>query len=132
MADMETALRARLKASAPFVTAGSDRVEWDEQPQNAPLPHTTLVTVADTRPQHLKGYDGARETRVQADCRAETPKAAKLMARALIAAVAAPGTFNAHVFGRTKAEGPRSLNERMNETTVFRQSVDLLVWHVGD
>jgi hypothetical protein len=132
MADLETALRARIKANAPFVTAGSSQVEWEEQPQNTPLPNTTLLVVTDERPQHLQGYDTARTTRVQADCRASTPKQAKAMARALIAAVAAPGLFNGHQFGRTKAEGPRALNERVNDTTVFRQSVDLLVWHVGD
>lgn len=132
MADLETALRARIKADAGFVAAGSAQVEWEEQPQGVSLPHTTLLVISDERPEHLKGYDSARSTRVQADCRAETPKKAKAMARALIEAVAQPGTFSGHVFGRTKAEGPRPLNERINEKTVFRQSVDLLVWHVGD
>jgi hypothetical protein len=137
MADMETALRARLKADATFVAAGSNRVEWEEQPQSTstapwPLPHTTLNIISDIRPEHLKGYDRARPTRVQADCRATTPKIAKTMAKALIAAVSEPGIFSDHVFGRTKAEGPRPLNERVDNTTVFRQSVDLIIWHVGD
>lgn len=132
MADLETALRARAKADATFVAAGSSAVEWEEQAAGTPLPHTTLQIISDPRPQHLKGYDAARETRVQADCRAKTPKQAKAMARALIAAVAAPGIYSGHQFGRTAAEGPRALNERVNDATVFRQSVDLLIWHVGD
>lgn len=137
MADLETALRARLKADAAFVAAGSNRIEWEEQPQDKPtspwpLPHTTLTVISDIRPEHLKGYDAARPTRVQADCRATTAKAAKAMARALITALIPTGTINGHVFGRTKAEGPRPLNETVNGATVFRQSVDLIIWHVGD
>jgi hypothetical protein len=132
MADLETALRARLKADAAFVAAGSNRVEWEEQPQNAAYPHTTLSVVSDIRPEHLKGYDATRPTRVQADCRAVTSKAAKAMARALIAALSPTGTFNGHVFGRIKAEGPRPLNEIVNGATIYRQSVDLIIWHVGD
>lgn len=132
MADLETALRARLKAASAFVAAGSNRVEWDEQPQGAVLPHTTLTTVSDIRPENLKDYDATRPTRVQADCRATTPKAAKLMARALIAALVPTGLIEGHVFLRAKAEGPRSLNETVNGATVYRQSVDLIIWHVGD
>lgn len=132
MADLETSLRARLKADAAFVAAGSANVEWEEQPPERPLPHTTLQVISDPRPQHLKGFDGARETRVQADCRAETPKIAKAMARALIAAVATPGTYFGHQYGRVGVEGPRALNEEANNSTVFRQSVDLLIRHVGD
>ena len=132
MADMETALRARLIANDAVGALIGERIAWTEQPQGTPLPSVTLLNVSDPRPEHLKGYDAGRATRVQADCRAATFGAALSLARAVIAAVAQPGTFSGHVFGRSKAEGPRALNEDVNDTTIHRQSVDLIIWHVGD
>lgn len=124
MADMQTALRARLTGGA----AGT-RVYWDIVPQSAALPYMRLQTVSDPRPQHLQGYDSARVTRVQCDCFAATYSAARAMAEAVIAATATPGTTNGIHFGRIKAEGPRDLGEDTAKGYIHRASLDLLVEH---
>lgn len=124
MADMQTALRSRLTGGA----AGT-RVYWNIVPQTATLPYMRLQTISDPRPQHLDGYDSARETRVQCDCFAATYGAARAMAEAVITATDGPFTQSGIVFGRVKAEGPRDLGEDTAAGYVHRASLDLLVWH---
>ncbi len=126
MADMETALRARIAGGT------AARVAWGGQAQGAPLPYITMFTVSDPRPAHLKGYETARTTRVQVDCDAPHFQEALALARAVIASVATPGIYSGHRFGFVKAEGPRALNEEVNGQMVHRQSVDLIIRHVGD
>lgn len=137
MADMVAALRARLvgdSAVAAIVAdyAGTRAIFVEDRPQDSGLPSVTLFVISDPRPQHLKGFDGARETRVQADCRAATAVTARALALAVIAAATLPGESLGVAFGRAGVEGPRPLNENVNGTVVYRQSVDLLVWHKGD
>jgi len=129
--DFYEALRARLLADSAVSAIVGTKVAWEEQPQGVEAPHVTLTTISDTRPEHLKGYQETRSTRVQADCRALTFAQALALAHAVIAAVEAPGTFFGHRFGRTKAEGPRSIVDDVEDHTVRRQSVDLISWHVG-
>lgn len=124
MADMQTALRSRLTGGA----AGT-RVYWNIVPQTATLPYIRLQTISDPRPEHLKGYQGARTTRVQVDCYAATYAAARSMAEAVIAATATPGTTSGIHFGRIKAEGPRDLGEDTAQGYTHRASLDLLVEH---
>lgn len=128
MADFATALRARLLADAE-VSGTTTRVHWGIVPQGAALPYIRLQTISDPRPQHLGGYDGARSTRVQADCFAASYGAARGLAEDVIAAVAVPATVGGVQFGRVKAEGPRDLGEDTASGFVFRASVDLLVEH---
>ena len=132
MATLEQALIQRLLETNSLEGFVDDRIHWDEQPQGNPLPTITLLTVTNDRPQHLKGYQGTRETRVQCDVRADTTELALAIARAVIYALEPAGNFNGHRFGRTSAEGPRTLNEDLNGNLIHRQSVDLLIWHVGD
>ena len=129
---MDEALTGRLLNDATVAALAGDRVHWGEQPQGGVMPSLTLNTISDVRPEHLKGYQGTRSTRVQADCRAPTHAQALALARAVIAAVEPAGTFYGHRFGRTSADGPRALNEDVNGNLVHRQSVDLIIWHVGD
>ena len=84
---------------------------------------------SDPRPEHLNGYDGARQTRVQCDCFAATYGAARQLAEKVITAVAQPATAGGVVFGRVKAEGPRDLGEDTSSGFIHRASVDLLVEH---
>lgn len=125
MADMAAALRARL--------AGLAAIHWAMVPATAGLPYIRLQTISDPRPEHLKGYDRTRETRVQADCFAASHKAAQALAQGVIAAVATPATVGEVKFGRTRAEGPRDLGEDVAGLGfIHRMSVDLLVQHNGD
>lgn len=130
--DMQGGLRARLLASAQVQAAAGTRIYWVQRPQTSALPAITLQTISDGRPEHLKGQDGARETRVQMDVWAATYAAALSLARAAIAAVTGPAVTDGKRFGNTRVDGQRDLGEDVNNTFVHRQSVDLLIRHVGD
>jgi hypothetical protein len=132
MADFEIAMRSRAIADPAVNAIVGERVAWEEQPQKTPLPHLTLNVISDPRLYHLKGMSEGRDTRVQVDARAETKAEALKLARAMIAAMLPPGFYFGHTFGRVRVDGPRPLNEIVNGKTVFRQSVDLIIWHVGD
>lgn len=126
MADFAAALRTRLLALA------GGAIHWDIVPATAELPYVRLQVISDPRPEHLKGYDAARVTRVQADCFGATHKAARALALGVIAAVAQPATEGGVTFGRSKAEGPRDLGQDATEGFIHRASADLLVEHTGD
>ena len=123
---MAAALRSRLTGLA------GGAIYWSIVPEGKVAPYLRLQTISDPRPEHLKGYNGSRQTRVQADCFAATHKAAQALAHGVIAAVAAPVTVCGVRFGRTSAEGPRDLGEDTTEGFIHRASVDLLVSHTGD
>lgn len=124
---MAAALRTRLIALA------GGAIYWTRAKDGAAAPYIRLQTISDPRPEHLKGYDAARVTRVQADCFATTHKAAQALALAAIAAVAEPATVDGVRFGRTKAEGPRDLGDDVAGIGfIHRASIDLLVHHTGD
>lgn len=123
---MFVALRSRLLGLADGAIHGP------KVPARGVLPYVRLQVISDPRPEHLKGYDGARVTRVQADCFAATHKAARALAGQVIAALAEPATVDGVGFGRTKAEGPRDLGEDATADFIHRASIDLLVEHAGD
>ena len=125
MADMQTALRKRILAAG-----AAPRVIWGRKiPQGTALPYLQLQVVSDPRPEHLKGYNRARETRVQADCKAESYAEATAMAEALVSLLKPPATIDGIKFGHTKAVGPQDLGEDTAAGFVHRMSLDLLVWH---
>ena len=129
MPDFHAGVRSRLISAA---TAAGSRVSWVDRPQLSALPAVTLTTVSDGRPQHLKGLDGARGTRVQIDCWAATYSVALTLARACIAALQPPATVSGKKFGQATIEGQRDLGEDVTGTFVHRQTIDLTIWHVGD
>ena len=129
MADLQTALVRRLIATPAVAALAGTKINWGKVPQGTAKPYVELVVVSDPRPQHLKGYNGSRGTRVQADCYAETYGAADKLAKAIIAALAEPASTADGRFGRTHAEGPRDLGEDTAAGFVHRASVDLLVRH---
>lgn len=129
MPDFATAMKARLQADAEVGALVGTRIYWGIAPQGATFPYIRLQTISDTRPETLKGYDGSRIPRVQADCFAMTYATARLLAEEVIAAVATPATVSGIKFGRVKAEGPRDLGEDTASGYVHRASLDLLVEH---
>jgi len=129
MADFASSLYARLAADAPVSAVVGTKIYWVIVPQNAALPYIRMQTISDPRPEHLKGYDGARVTRVQADCFAATYGAGRQLAEKVITALATPASFGGVQFGRVKAEGPRDLGEDTASGFVHRASVDLLIEH---
>lgn len=127
MADFAAALRTRL------IGLAGGAIFWTKVKDGAVAPYIRLQTISDPRPQHLAGYDGARVTRVQADCFGATHKDTRALALATIAALAAPATVGGVTFGRTKAEGPRDLGEDVAGIGfIHRASIDLFVHHTGD
>lgn len=130
MADFAIALRGRIVA-APTVSAdlGTRLYPRDKVPQNATKPYATYQVISDPRPEHLKGYQRARQSRVQVDVFADTYEKARSIGENIIAAVATPGTFGGIKFGRVKGEGPRDLSEETASGTVSRASLDLLPEH---
>lgn len=131
--DFQTGVRARLLANSTVSAIVGTRVDWMARPQNAALPAISLQTVSDSRPDHLKGFDGARETRVQCDCWAATYAAALALARAVIAALQPPTTITGKRFGNARVDAQRDLGENIADGSfIHRQSVDFIIWHVGD
>lgn len=128
MADFQISLRARLLDDGS-VSAATTKISWGIVPQATPLPYIRLNTISDPRPEHLKGYDDARVTRVQCDCFASSYLSARALAEAVVNALAVPGETSGVHFGRIKAEGPQDLGEDTARGYVHRASLDLLVEH---
>lgn len=130
MVDFGIALKARLAAYATLTTlTGAGKIHWGKVPQPTVLPYIRLNKVSDPRPEHLKGYQDARVTRVQCDCFASSWGVANDMAEKVIAALATPGVTSGTHFGRIKAEGPQDLGEESANGYIHRASLDLLVEH---
>lgn len=129
MAAMQVALVNRLLANTAVAAIVGTKIKWGIVSQSTAKPYIRLTVISDVRPQHLKGYDGSRPTRVQADCFGVTYDQAVTLALAVIAAVSEPATTPDGRFGRTHAEGPRDLGEDTTTGFVHRASVDLLVRH---
>jgi hypothetical protein len=131
MPTLKSALVQRL-LDAPAVSAiVGTKIKWNAITQSTALPYVRLQIISDPRPINLKGYDGSRETRVQADCFAATNIQADAIAAAIIATILAPTppAAGGH-FGRTKALGPQDLGEDVEgKPFIHRASLDLLVRH---
>lgn len=123
--DMPAALRARLIGAA---TAAGSRVDWVKRPQGASLPAITLQIISDLRPQHLKGFDELRPTRVQVDCWGATYGAVVALKEAVIAAVVPENTANGIRFERGIIDGERDLGELTEAQFIHRASLDFILW----
>lgn len=108
MTDFAIGLRNRLVADTAVSAVVGTRVYWDIVPQTATLPYVVLTIVSDPRPEHLKGYQSARVTRVQTDCYAASFGAAKQLGSKIVQAVAQPWSTAGGRFGRVKCQGPWS------------------------
>lgn len=130
MAEWRWDLRDLILANGAAKAACAGKVAWQQAQQKWALPFVVLTAVTDPRPQHLKGYDAGRVSRVQCDCIAESYVAAAEMAETVLAALALPATAGNTKFGRIKAEGPVDRSEDVPGIgPVFRASMDLLVEH---
>jgi hypothetical protein len=77
------------------------------------LPAVTLQIISDIRPQHLKGFNPLRDTRVQIDCWATSYAAVTALKEAVLAAVVPENTSNGIRFDRAIIDGERDLGERV-------------------
>lgn len=107
----------------------SGRVYWGERPQGDPMPGLVLTSIDDARPQHLKDFDLA-PGRIQFDAYGANPAEAWALIEAALAAYVPGGSDNGHRFDRADVSlGPRDLNERIGNETIFRVSMDLTFHH---
>lgn len=126
--DMPAALRTRLLAYAPLAQLVGSRVTWMIRPQETALPAVVLQTITDERPQHYKGFQALRSTRVRADTWATTYGAARAVSEALIAAAVPEHRGNGIHFRRAQVGGPRDLMDDDATKPLHRSSVDLILW----
>src|SRR3546814_18372539 len=90
MADLATAFRDRLVANGAVNAVVSTRIYWGVVPQGAALPYVRLHIISDPRPEHLKGYQGSRRTRIQVSIFAQSFKDAKRIGSNIGKSVNAP------------------------------------------
>jgi hypothetical protein len=126
--DMQGALRARLLAATPLTALVAQRIYWVERPQSSALPAITLQVVSDPRPQHLKGFQPLRETRVQMDVWGTSSAQNSAITEALIAAAVPEGPNNGIRFNRGIIAGLDTGGETSGTTFIHRTTVDLMVW----
>lgn len=129
MPDFASALYGWITSDAAVTADIGTRFYPVKVPQNAARPYVRYQTISDPRPQHLKGYQSARTTRIQVDVFADSYGVARRIAENIITAAGAPGIHGGIHFGRVKAEGPRDLGEDTSSGFVHRASVDLLAEH---
>ncbi len=127
MADFRTALVTRLQAIDGMAGV---KVHWVIVPQGTARPYVRLQVISDPRPEHLKGYDTTRQTRVQADIFGTSYGQGVQLAEKITISLANPVVVGGVQFGHTKAEGPTDLGEDTSAGYVHRAQLDLIVEHV--
>lgn len=84
---MEEMLRALLLADGTISSMVEGRVDWGEGMQGAPLPSIVMQVVSSENQHSMQGPDRLFQSRVQIDAYARTYGSAKLLQRALLAAL---------------------------------------------
>lgn len=142
MADWGAALTNQLLANAALsgVLAGNaQNIDWGDRPEGGR--GISLQTVSDPRPDHFRGEQGFRQTRVQLDAwsNVSADDATKIAEAAIAAVRLDPDAGGADAsgswtrdgvrFDRPQVEGPEDGFERLDTVVVYRARVDLLLWH---
>lgn len=125
----ETALRTRLKDASPVAAIVAARIDWTVRPERSAYPAVVLQLVADGRPQHMKGLQTYRPTRVQIDCFAESAAQKTALREAVIAAILPEAEVSGTSFRRATINTVRDLSANSETGFVHRDSIDALFWH---
>lgn len=127
---MEEALRARLLSSAAVADLTGIRIDWIERPQADGLPGMTLQIVGGNLEYNYDGRDELESPRIQFDCWGRSPKEARDLARAAMAAIEPPATVGGVRFGGAFVEIVNDFppEEMAGGVKVFRRSFDATVW----
>lgn len=125
MPDLAAALHGRLAADAGVSAIVGTKIYPVAVGQKAEAPYIRYLIVSDPRPQHMKGYDGARQTLVQIDCYAAEYGVSRTLAQACVDALAGPAEHGGIRFGRGKAEGPRDFGEDTEKGFVYRAVLEV-------
>jgi hypothetical protein len=128
---MESALIAKLLATAGITALVSTRINWSRRPQGAALPAIVLHRIDGTPDVHHAGASGLVVSRVQVDCWGASYGSAKAVARAVETAITAQTfTQGAVRFDVILIDSER--DDSTDETTpLFRTSLDLMVHHAN-
>lgn len=118
-------LRDALKAAE---VAGG-RVYRDERPQGAALPAVVLQVISAPIEPLMKGEQPLGETRIQANCLADSRGSADLLRAEVLAARPLRAVVGETSFRRIMADGGREDSDRGQDgKTIFRATIDLIVW----
>lgn len=119
----EAALRSRLSGLRP---AGA---HWGRRPQDSGMPIVVMQTVADPRPQHMRGPQRFRSTRVQIDAMAFSAMEKIALREDIITAIMPEGEFGGIHFRRGFVSEVRDLSEDTDTAFVHRDVIDATFWH---
>lgn len=128
---METALRSRLQAASAVTNIVGASIFWTERPQRSAYPAVVLQTISDERPQHMKGLNDFRPTRVQIDCFALKRDTVVTLREAVIAAVLPEATASSVSFRRAFVNDVSDRSRNTETGFVHRDLVDITFWHDG-
>ena len=128
---MESALIAKLLATAGVTALVSTRINWSRRPQGAALPAIVLQRISGTPDVHHAGASGLVVSRVQVDCWGVSYGSAKAVARAVETAITAQTFTQGSIrFDVILIDSER--DDSTDETTpLFRTSLDLMVHHAN-
>jgi len=130
---MEEALRGLLAANAGVAARAGSRIYWRLVPQaQSNQDCIVLHRISGVRDYHTEAPSGLVVSRVQVDCRGVSYSAAKLIARAVVAAVDGyRGTPAGLYFGGIFIDGERDADQTPtgDVKTIFLTQLDLIVWH---
>lgn len=131
----ETALVRRLLDAATVAEPTSSRVDWMRRP-NGSLPAITLQTISDPRPQHFKGFQSTRSTRVQVDVWAARPGDAVHLRNAVIATLTPGDLVDGVTFQRAMIadvrpgfETDEAASEGQPAGELYREIIDIIFTH---
>ncbi|AHE52636.1 tail completion protein gp17 [Sphingomonas sanxanigenens] len=127
---MEEALRDRLLANPGLSALVGDRIWWVERPQSSALPALTLQLISPGRTYTHDGPAGFYGPRVQCDSWGGSYGSARLVSRALLAAIEPATTVGGVEFKAAFLDSERDMpvSEMPDRTTIFRVSQDFFVW----
>lgn len=133
----EAALAKRLLDDVAAKGKVGSRVDWMRRPGRQ-LDAYTLQIVSDVRPQHYKGFQGVRTTRVQVDCWSAT-FAGAIALRDIAIAVLTPAVQVGEVrFDRAAVplvrpgfDGDGTASDEQPHGELYREIIDFIFLHNG-
>jgi len=129
---MKEQLRVRLLADPDVAALVESRISWGSRPRMDCLPAVCLHLISGVRQYHLGGSSDLVQSRVQADCWAQTYAAATQVSRAVIAELSGLRDAAMRVQGAFVAD-ERDLPDEGTaaDEILYRVSLDFMIWHEG-
>lgn len=126
---METQIRTRLLNASPVSAIVGTKVSWGVRPQGEAYPSLVLTIVSGDRPQHMDGLIDARATIVQFDCYGTTRAQSVALRESVIAAILPAIVVSGVTFFQSFVQNIRTIDVHTDTGLVFRDSLDVQVWH---